>query len=138
MTLPCLIGPTCLLVWLAFPALAQTPDAAIRQNLLQRQQQLEAFELKGEQSRQLLEPTLSPQQKTELSRLHTLQRQDQQALQRKQQQQSLLRPGETTMPELQRLDARALQFERERQLQLNEFAGQREAAELRMKAAPGN
>ena len=98
---------------------AQSPNLAVQQNLLQRQQQLEAFQSLGEQFKQLLKPGLTSGQKDSLARQHLIQQQDQLLLQSRQQQQlDVLGTNSIAQPmssQQRQLELQQLQFARERQ-----------------------
>ena len=100
------------------PAYAQTPEAAIKQNLLQRQQQQDELSLKIQQSQQLLQPQLNAGQRNRLSGLYLQQQVDQQEQQSRQLQQQIeLEQGSRPLgPEGQRLrlEIQLRQFDRDR------------------------
>lgn len=122
----------------AASAVAQTPEMAIKQSLLQRQQQQDELALKIQQSQQLLQPQMSAGQKSELSRLHLQQQLDQQEQQSRQlQRQTEL--GQSSRPlgndgQRLQLEIQLRQFDRERDTQALQFDLQRKAVE--QKAGP--
>lgn len=109
---------------------AQSPNVAVQQNLLQRQQQLEAFQSRGEQFKQLLQPGLTAAQKAAVSRQHVIQQQDQLLLQSRQQQQlDALGTAGIAQPlsaQQRQLELQQLQFAREREEQQDAVSPRRE------------
>jgi hypothetical protein len=114
-------------------AYGQSPQAAIKQSLLQRQQQQDELALKIQQSQQLLQPRLNERQKSELSQLHLQQQMDQQ----EQQSQQLQRQVELTQSsrtlgddgQRLRLEIQLRGFDRDRDVQSLQFDRERKAIE---------
>jgi hypothetical protein len=114
-------------------AYAQTPDAAIKQNLLQRQQQQDELSLKIQQSQQLLQPQLNASQRNRLSELYLQQQVDQQE-QQSRQLQSQIELEQSSRPlgaegQRLRLEIQLRQFDRDRDAQLLQQDAQRKSRE---------
>jgi hypothetical protein len=106
-------------------ALCDEINPEIQRNLLQREQQQQELQLKMEQSRQLMNPNLTPSQKRQLESLQLDQRLRQQQLQQQQIKQFLqLNHDGQTEPENtreQRLELQRQKFRQEQQEQMQRF-----------------
>ena len=114
-------------------AYAQTPDAAIKQNLLQRQQQQDELSLKIQQSQQLLQPQLNASQRNKLSELYLQQQVDQQEQQSRQLQRQIELEQSSRLfgaeGQRLRLEIQLRQFDRDRDTQLLQQDAQRKSRE---------
>jgi hypothetical protein len=121
--------------WVVLGAYGQTPDAAIKQNLLQRQQQQDDLSLKIQQAQQLLQPQLNTTQRDRLSELYLQQQVDQQEQQSRQLQRQIELEQSSRLlgAEGQRLqlEIQLRQFDRDRNTQSLQQDIQRKAAEAK-------